>query len=174
MESTLSPVYFMIYKKICSLKRFRALIEERANENREMTVLLSCVKQQASSTFIRFKRITRENGSICKSTREISGDGGSIRWAPDPPEYLSSFPFLGINLWILPAIELCSSHPPDVCFHLILCCSPVSFPGLSHPGSEVAVPSGRPFYQLPCDHFHLALKIRLCDCFKAAYNWDEV
>ena len=39
-----------------SLRRFRALIEERANGNREMT---------AGS-----KRITKENGSIYNSTRE--------------------------------------------------------------------------------------------------------
>ena len=32
-----------------SLRRFRARIEERANENKEMTVVLSYVKQQAAS-----------------------------------------------------------------------------------------------------------------------------
>ena len=46
------------------------LKEERANENREMTVVLPYVKQQAASPFMRFKRITKENGSIYKSTRE--------------------------------------------------------------------------------------------------------
>ena len=40
------------------------LIEERANENREMTVVLSYVKQQAASTFMQFKRITKENALI--------------------------------------------------------------------------------------------------------------
>ena len=43
---------------------------ERANENREMTVELSYVKQQEGGAFMRFKRITKENGSIYKSTRE--------------------------------------------------------------------------------------------------------
>ena len=46
------------------------MIEERSNENREMTVVLSYVKQQAASTFMRFKRITKKKGSIYKSTRE--------------------------------------------------------------------------------------------------------
>ena len=44
------------------------LIEERANENREMTVVWSYVKQQAASAFI--KRITKENSSVYKSARE--------------------------------------------------------------------------------------------------------
>ena len=43
---------------------------EKANENREMTVELSYVKQQAGGAFMRFKHITKENGSIYKSTRE--------------------------------------------------------------------------------------------------------
>ena len=50
------------------------LIEERANENREM-----------ASRFMRFKCITKENGSINfinllrkGLTQEINGDGGSI------------------------------------------------------------------------------------------------
>ena len=51
------------------------LVEERANENREMTVVLSYVKQQAASTFMRFKRITKENVSIYKSTRERVNSG---------------------------------------------------------------------------------------------------
>ena len=38
-------------------------MEERANENREMTIVLSYVKLQS-------KRITKENGSIYKSTRK--------------------------------------------------------------------------------------------------------
>ena len=46
------------------------LIEERANENREMTVVLSYVKQQAASALMRFKGVTKENGFIYKSTRE--------------------------------------------------------------------------------------------------------
>ena len=46
------------------------MIEERANENREMIVVLSYVKQQAASTFMGFKRITKEKGSIYTSTRE--------------------------------------------------------------------------------------------------------
>ena len=45
------------------------LIEERANENREMTVVSSYVKQQPANAFIRFKCITKDNGSIYKSTR---------------------------------------------------------------------------------------------------------
>ena len=45
-------------------------LKERANENREMTVVLSYVKQQAGGEFMRFKCITKENGSIYKSTRE--------------------------------------------------------------------------------------------------------
>ena len=43
--------------------------EERANENREMTVL-SYVKQQAASAFMPFKHITKENGFIYESTRQ--------------------------------------------------------------------------------------------------------
>ena len=41
----------------------------RTNENREMRVL-SYVKQQAASAFMRFKRITKENGFIYRYTRE--------------------------------------------------------------------------------------------------------
>ena len=51
------------------------LVEERANENREMTVVLSYVKQQAASTFTQFKRITKGNGSIYKSTEEKVDSG---------------------------------------------------------------------------------------------------
>ena len=43
---------------------------ERANENREMTIELSYVKQQAGGAFMRFKRIIKENGSVYKSTKE--------------------------------------------------------------------------------------------------------
>ena len=43
--------------------RFRAFIEERANENREMAVVLSYVKQEAASAFMRFNCITKGNGS---------------------------------------------------------------------------------------------------------------
>ena len=46
------------------------LIEERANENKEMTVVLPYIKQQAASAFIQFKHITKENGSIYKSSSE--------------------------------------------------------------------------------------------------------
>ena len=53
-----------------SLRRFRALIEERTNEKREMTEVMSYVKQQAASAFIGFKRITKENGSIYRSAWE--------------------------------------------------------------------------------------------------------
>ena len=58
-------------------------MEERANENREMTVVLSYVKQQAANTFMRFKRIAKENGPCINLlgkglTQEINGDGGSI------------------------------------------------------------------------------------------------
>ena len=53
-----------------------------------MTVVLSYFKQQAASAFMRFKRITKESGSIYKSRRErvdsrINGHGGSIWWAPE-------------------------------------------------------------------------------------------
>ena len=51
------------------MTRFYALIEERANENKEMSVL-SYVKQQAASAFMRFKRITKVNGFIYESTGE--------------------------------------------------------------------------------------------------------
>ena len=36
---------------------------DRANENREMTIVLSYVKQQAAGAFMRFKCITKEYGS---------------------------------------------------------------------------------------------------------------
>ena len=70
-----------------SLRRFRALIEERTNEKREMTEVMSYVKQQAASAFIVFKRITKENGSIYRSAWErvnsrVNVDGSSILWAP--------------------------------------------------------------------------------------------
>ena len=39
-------------------------------KNTEMTVVLSYVKQQAASAFMQFKGITKENGSIYKSTQE--------------------------------------------------------------------------------------------------------
>ena len=35
-----------------------------------MTVVLSYVKQQAASAFMRFERITEENGSIYKCTQK--------------------------------------------------------------------------------------------------------
>ena len=54
------------------------MMEERANENREMTVVLSYVKQRGASAFMRFKGITKETGSIHKSTRERVDS----RWAP--------------------------------------------------------------------------------------------
>ena len=48
-----------------------------------MTVVLSYFKQPATSVFMRLKRITKENGSIYKATRERVdsrnyGHGGSI------------------------------------------------------------------------------------------------
>ena len=46
------------------------LIEGRANEIREMTVLLSYVKRQAASAFVQFNRIRKANGSIYNSNRE--------------------------------------------------------------------------------------------------------
>ena len=46
------------------------LIERRANEIREMTVLLSYVKRQAASAFVQFNRIRKANGSIYNSNRE--------------------------------------------------------------------------------------------------------
>jgi len=42
---------------------FRVLIEDKANENREITVL-------SQTGFLRFKRITKENGSLYKPTWE--------------------------------------------------------------------------------------------------------
>ena len=48
---------------------FSSRFINRTNENREMRVL-SYVKQQAASAFMRLKRITKENGFIYKSTRE--------------------------------------------------------------------------------------------------------
>ena len=53
-----------------SLRRFGSLIEEGANENREMRGVLSFVNQQRASAFMLFKRIRREIGSVYKSTRE--------------------------------------------------------------------------------------------------------
>ena len=38
--------------------------------NKEITVVLAYVKQQAASAFMRFRRITKETGSIYKSTLE--------------------------------------------------------------------------------------------------------
>ena len=38
-----------------------------------MTVELSYVKQQEGGAFMRFKRITKENGSIYKFTKERDG-----------------------------------------------------------------------------------------------------
>lgn len=46
------------------------LIEGRANEIREMMVVLSCVKKQAASAFVLFNRIRKANGSTYNSTRE--------------------------------------------------------------------------------------------------------
>ena len=51
-----------------SLRRFRALIKERATENREMTVVLCYVKEQAANAFMRFQRIIKENGSLYESS----------------------------------------------------------------------------------------------------------
>ena len=51
------------------MRCIRSLIEERVNEKRKLTVVLSYVKQQATSAFMQFKRSTKENGSIYKSTR---------------------------------------------------------------------------------------------------------
>ena len=59
------------------MRRFRALIEERANENREMTVELSCVKQQAASA-LQTKMVLFTNLLGEGLTQEINGDGGSI------------------------------------------------------------------------------------------------
>ena len=42
------------------MRRFRSLIEGRANENWEMTVVLPHAKQQAVGAFRRFKHITKE------------------------------------------------------------------------------------------------------------------
>ena len=53
------------------------LREERANEDREIIEVLCNFEKQAASAYMRFKHITKENGSINNSTREINGDGGS-------------------------------------------------------------------------------------------------
>ena len=52
-------------------------MKERADANRETTVALSTlfVKQQAESPFMRFKRITKENGSMYKSTWDRVNSG---------------------------------------------------------------------------------------------------
>ena len=57
------------------------LIEERANENRGMTVVLPYFKQRAASTFMRFKHYKRKwfYNLLGKGlTQEMNGRGGSI------------------------------------------------------------------------------------------------
>ena len=49
-----------------------ALIEERANENREITKVLLYAKQQAASAFMLFKSITKEYGSIYTSRERVN------------------------------------------------------------------------------------------------------
>ena len=49
----------IFWNRTGSLRSFRALIEERANENRVMTKVLLYVKQQAASAFRLFKRIKK-------------------------------------------------------------------------------------------------------------------
>ena len=63
------------------------LIEERANENRETTVVLSYSnrRQQADScdsSALRKKMVQLINLLGKGLTQEINGDGGSILWAP--------------------------------------------------------------------------------------------
>ena len=53
------------------------LIEERANENREMTVVLTYVKQQATSA-LQKKMVLFLNLLGKGMTQEINGDGDSI------------------------------------------------------------------------------------------------
>ena len=67
------------------MRRFRALIEERANKNREMTIVFSYVKQHAASAFMQInsKRIAKENGSFInvlgkRWTQEINGVGVAV------------------------------------------------------------------------------------------------
>ena len=75
------PFPAKIYKWNGSLRTFRALIEERANENREMTAVLTYVKQQAASALQKKMVIFRSLlGKVL--TQEINGDGGSIFRAP--------------------------------------------------------------------------------------------
>ena len=57
------------------------LIEERANENREMTAVLTYVKQQAASA-LQKKMVLFLNLLGKGLTQEIGGDGGSIFRAP--------------------------------------------------------------------------------------------
>lgn len=57
------------------------LIEERANGNKEMTVVLSYVKQLAASALQ--KQVVLLINLLRKGlTQVVNGDGGSIFWAP--------------------------------------------------------------------------------------------
>ena len=57
------------------------LIEERANENREMAVVLSHVKQLAASA-LQKQMVLLINLLRKGLTQVINGDEGSICWAP--------------------------------------------------------------------------------------------
>ena len=59
------------------MRRFGALIEERANEIREMTVVLSYVKQQAASA-LQKKMVLFVNLLGKGLTQGINSDGVSI------------------------------------------------------------------------------------------------
>ena len=74
LESTLSRVDL---KRNGSLRRVRALIEERANEYSEITVVMSYAKQPAASALLK-KKILFINLIGKGLTQEIHGDGGSI------------------------------------------------------------------------------------------------
>ena len=74
-------------------------MKERADANRETTVALSTlfVKQQAESPFMRFKRITKENGSMYKSTWERVNSGKKWMEMEAPPQAL----WAPAKMWIL-------------------------------------------------------------------------
>lgn len=57
-------------------------MEERANGNKEMTVVLSYVKQLAASA-LQKQMVLLINLLRKGLTQVINGDGGSICWAPD-------------------------------------------------------------------------------------------
>ena len=69
------------------------LIEERANENREMTAVLTYVKQQAASA-LQKKMVLFINLLGKGLTQEINGDGGSIYRAPAGEHFMKINQFI--------------------------------------------------------------------------------